>query len=707
MTRFRHEEQILASLNDPNIAHLYGGGVTENGIPFFVMEYVGGLRIDEYCARLGLNIRARLELFRKVCSAVHYAHQHLVVHRDLKPSNILVTDGGEPKLLDFGIAKFLSTEESAPALTMAGAMTPDYASPEQVRCEAITTASDVYSLGVILYELLTGRSPYRVTSRNPTDVARAITDQDPERPSTAVTRRGNQNPKSEIRNLKSLKGDLDNIALMAIRKDPARRYTSVWQFSEDIRRYLNDLPVLARKDTFVYRASKFVTRNKASAAAAGLVTLAVLGGIIAIAWGARTARHEQAKAQSINAFLEQIIQYSNPQLNFSRSHRHSATVTEALDQAVQRLETGAFSSDPEVTADLERIISGAYSYQGKQTEAIQHAQKYLSLQKGLYRKNDPRTLSASGMRAWVHFSKGELPESEKLYREFLPLLRTEQQKGKAKVEDLIEALNSFGYLRRTQGDSKEAETLFREVLSFAPQLSREFGYVLMVTRSTLASTLADQGKFDEALETASAAVNEARAAGQADAPSFAFSLTILGGFLIDQGDFANADVSLQEGENVIRKVADPDSLWLGDNLRNQAISLCRQHRFDEAQPKIDETLKIYRLFGPHYDHYPTVLITQGLVWNGMGKTKEAEAILREAVKLRTDQLPKEHFWVAIAKGALGEFLMAQGRLTEAEPLLTESHSILSSRLGPNDPRTKEASERLTRLTQLAGKPGDY
>ena len=251
LRRFQHEERLLASLNHPNIAQLYGSGVTTDGIPFFAMEYVEGERLDQYCNERGLAMVERLNLFRKVCSAVTYAHQHLVIHRDIKPANIRVTAEGEPKLLDFGIAKLLDAEggqSSGQTLTLQGVMTPDYASPEQVRGENITTASDVYSLGVVLYELLTGQRPYRITSNRPDEIARAITEQEPTRPSTAVTK-FKRDQKSAVINQKSLRGDLDNIVLMAMRKEPARRYSSVGQFSEDIRRHLEGLPVIARKDT--------------------------------------------------------------------------------------------------------------------------------------------------------------------------------------------------------------------------------------------------------------------------------------------------------------------------------------------------------------------------------------------------------------------------------------------------------------------------
>jgi serine/threonine protein kinase len=279
VTRFRHEEQILASLNHPNIAQLYGADVAAGDVPYFAMEYVAGTRIDEYCNGQALPTAARLQLFRKVCAAVHYAHQRLVIHRDLKPSNILVTSDGEPKLLDFGIAKLVEGQDAFTQMqTLAGAMTPDYASPEQVRGEAMTTSSDVYSLGVLLYEILTGRRPYRLKTRSAAEIASAITDQEPKRPSTVVARADHST--FDIRHSSFPKGDLDNIVLMALRKEPQRRYASVEQFSEDLRRNLEGRPVIAHKDTIAYRATKFVKRQKLAAAAAVVIVSTLIAAVI-------------------------------------------------------------------------------------------------------------------------------------------------------------------------------------------------------------------------------------------------------------------------------------------------------------------------------------------------------------------------------------------------------------------------------------------
>ncbi len=320
LRRFRHERQILAGLDHPHIARLLDGGATSDGRPYFVMEYVEGKPLLDDCDSRRLSIAERLKLFLDVCSAVQFAHQNLVVHRDIKPSNVLVTAEGAVKLLDFGIAKVLNPGPSShtvdQTVSVLRLMTPDYASPEQVRGDPITTATDVYSLGIVLYELLTGHRPYRVTSAEPGEVARVVCEQVPGKPSTAVTRaeelpaaEGSESitltPESVSRTREGepkklrrrLKGDLDNIVLMALRKEPQRRYASVGDFAEDIHRHLDGRPVRARRDTVGYRTSKFVRRNRAGVAAAALAIAALAGGLVWNLHEARRARAAEARAE--------------------------------------------------------------------------------------------------------------------------------------------------------------------------------------------------------------------------------------------------------------------------------------------------------------------------------------------------------------------------------------------------------------------------
>ena len=298
--RFRKERQILAGFEHDNIARLLDGGTTEEGHPYFVMELVEGKAIDEYCDENKLGTDARIELFRSVCSAVQYAHQRLVVHRDIKPSNILVTADGIPKLLDFGIATILSPETYSPGadptVTAQRMMTPQYASPEQLRGEAITTATDVYSLGVVLYRLLTGRLPYSLDTNSPYDLAHAICEVEPEKPSTAVRQSGPRNSGSE-KLMRTLSGDLDQILLKALRKEPQLRYASPQDLAEDLRSYALGLSVSARRGTFSYRSGKFIKRNKLSMAATAVLAVVVVAGAAAIIREARIARMQEARAE--------------------------------------------------------------------------------------------------------------------------------------------------------------------------------------------------------------------------------------------------------------------------------------------------------------------------------------------------------------------------------------------------------------------------
>ena len=385
--RFRSERQILATLEHPNIARLLDGGTADDGSPYFVMELVEGIPIHQYCDAHKLSITERLRLFRTVCSAIQYAHQSLVVHRDLKPANILVTSEGVPKLLDFGIAKILDANafagEVEPTIDFLRMLTPEYASPEQVRGEAISTASDVYSLGVVLYLLLTGHRPYKVDGLSPEAMRGAVCGTEPALPSVAVKRTEKTNGPdasskvtltpgsvSSVRDAKpdklsrALAGDLDNIVLKSLQKEPRRRYTSVEQFSEDIRRYMAGLPIAARPDTLLYRAGKFVKRNKVPVAAAALLLLSLCGGLAATLWEAHIARVERAKAERRFNDVREVANSLMFEIHDSIKDLPGSTPARKLlvDRSLRYLDN--LSREASGDASLQRELAAAYEKVG-------------------------------------------------------------------------------------------------------------------------------------------------------------------------------------------------------------------------------------------------------------------------------------------------------------------------------------------------------
>jgi eukaryotic-like serine/threonine-protein kinase len=387
VSRFRHERQVLASLNHPNIAALLDGGTTPNGLPYFAMEYIEGQNIVDFCESRKLDTSARLQLFRQVCSAVQYAHQNLIVHRDIKPQNVLVTSDGTPKLLDFGVAKLLNPELAGETLAATAAglqlMTPEYASPEQVLGHPVTTATDVYSLGVLLYELLTSRRPYRLTSRTPADIARVVCESVPARPSTAVTQLVDPAAHDDVptgadataavpgtgrrpidadthRLRRRLAGDLDNIVLKALSKEPDRRYASADQFSEDVRRHLEGLPVIARPDTLHYRASKFVRRNRGAVLAGVVLFAALVAGVAGTASQARRANAERVQAEQRFDDVRRLANSFVFEVHDAIRDLPGSTPARKLlvDRGLEYLDKLARGAG--TRADLRRELGGAY-----------------------------------------------------------------------------------------------------------------------------------------------------------------------------------------------------------------------------------------------------------------------------------------------------------------------------------------------------------
>jgi non-specific serine/threonine protein kinase/serine/threonine-protein kinase len=361
LLRLTQERQILARLQHPNIATILDGGTTDDGQPYMVMEYVPGLPIDAWCAARALGTRERLAMFRTVCAAVHYAHQNLVVHRDLKPQNILVTDAGEPKLLDFGIAKLLAAgidPDEAPTATLLPMMTPEYASPEQICGTAVTTATDVYSLGVVLYELLTGSRPYVVKTGSLEEIVRVVRDVEPTLPSAAATLRGTE-----------LRGDLDTIVLKALRKEPARRYLSALEMAEDIRRYLAGLPVLARKDTVRYRLRKFVGRHRIGVGAAALLALSLVGGLLMTVRQARIAEANRRLAERRFGEVRRLAGFVMTDMHDAIAKLPGSTPLrkQLVEKALEYLDglAGEASSDPVLQAEIAQGYERLAQVQGQ------------------------------------------------------------------------------------------------------------------------------------------------------------------------------------------------------------------------------------------------------------------------------------------------------------------------------------------------------
>jgi non-specific serine/threonine protein kinase/serine/threonine-protein kinase len=515
LRRFRHEQQMLARLEHPHIARLIDGGFTDEKIPYLVMEYVAGEPLLAYCDRHELSISARLRLFQDVCTAVQFAHQNLVVHRDLKPANILVTADGAAKLLDFGIAKLVSPDPGdAPpdeTRTELRRLTPEYSSPEQIRGEPTTTAADVYALGVILYELLTGHRPYRVSSQHAHVVAQAICEQEPEPPSTVITRtvrvaaragldpsvltpesvsRAREGRPERLR--RRLAGDLDTIVLMALRKDPRRRYGSVLQLSDDLQRHLAARPVHAQRDTVAYRARKFVERNRTVVAGALVALVAVLVGAVAALWQAHLAGMERARAERRFAEVRQLattfmFEFHDAIKDLDGSIRARQLLVEKATEHLDRLAVEA-DSDRVLQRELAmayqqlgEIQGGAFAqpHLGNSSVALASHRKALALREALATANpaDPQLrseLAASyGRLGEVLLNTGDVAGAIAKQRQSLTIRQAiaaaDPENADTRLDLALAFRNLFVFLA-TSGDYAAADESLLQAVAISEEL---------------------------------------------------------------------------------------------------------------------------------------------------------------------------------------------------------------------------------------------
>jgi serine/threonine-protein kinase len=477
--RFVRERQTLAHLEHSGITRLLDGGTTEDGIPYLVMEYVAGLPIDAYCAAHGLTITDRLGLFCEVCEVVAYAHRNLVVHLDLKPNNILVAEDGRPKLLDFGIARMLTGPSDVSAANVTSqqmrALTPQYASPEQIRGEPVTTAADVYSLGVVLYELISGRRPYRLTGRSTYEETRTICETDPRLPSDAVMRgadgagdgeddgRDWKFPEPPGRLRRRLRGDLDAIVMKAMQKQPAGRYDSVTALADDVARHLNGQPIRARHHSRGYRAAKFIRRNIVAIATAAIVALSVVGGGVAASIGLvreagarRLAQDEAAEAAAINSFLNEMLSSVDP----GRDGR-DVRVTEVLERAANDVGS-RFEDRPEVQAALRTTIGQSYRALGMLGPAGAQLEKALALREAQRGPEHRETVESLNELGVLRIMQGDLLAAEELLERALDSGR---RRWGESDELMLLILHSMAWLRNAQGRLPEAEMILRQLLN--------------------------------------------------------------------------------------------------------------------------------------------------------------------------------------------------------------------------------------------------
>ncbi len=673
LRRFRQERQILASLDHPNISRVLDGGVSAEGRPFFAMEHIEGLPIDRWCDERQVPVDERLRLFVEVGHAVEFAHQHLVVHRDLKPSNILVTDRGQVKLLDFGIAKLLDpaavSHAAPPTRTSVRVMTPQYASPEQFRGDVTTTASDVYQLGLLLYQLLTGRRAQALDGVSAAQFEQVVCERLPGRPSTVVAAPAAGTHGASLDRLRRrLRGDLDNIVMKALRKEPERRYASAADLVDDVQRHLDGRPVKARPSTLGYRTTRFMRRNALATSIGSLLLVSILGGLVISLRFARVAaverdraRQEAATARRVSDFLIDTFELADP----GEARGKAVTAVEILDSGARRIDT--LPGEPEIQATMKDVIGRVYLSLGLYDPAARLLSEALETRRSLFPSpSEAEAESLDHLGRALH-EKGAYDDAEDHFRRALEMRRAVLGPSSVQVAD---SLRNIAVLLHFRGKLDEAVALYREALEIrrkaqgprdpdVARLIRDLGMVDM-QRADYPKAVA---AFEETLAIQ-------RQEWNGDHPEIAQTLHALGMAWHNKPDEAKAEDYYRRALDMRVRVLGPDHTDTASTRGNLGALLYTQRLYDKAEPIFRETLEVQRRrLGSDHPVVATSMTNLAVLLSTRGDWAASEPFYREALAIRIHSYGEEHPSVAISRYYLARLLAQRRQEKEAEALM--------------------------------------
>ena len=706
--RFRREGAILARLSHPNIARLLDAGLSPTGQPYLVLEHVAGEPIDRWCDARRLGVTARLRLFLDVLAAVAHAHASLVVHRDIKPSNVLVGEDGRVRLLDFGIAKLLasdSAEGEPTALTREGesVLTPEFAAPEQITGGAITTATDVYALGTLLYVLLAGRHPAGESQRSTAELVRAILEDDPRRVSEAATAEAAALRGSTAEELRrALRGDLDVIVGRALKKTPGERYASVTAFGDDVERFLGDQPIAARPDTLAYRASKFARRHTAGVGAAVGVLLLTAG--LVTFYTARLARErdrarlQAQRATRASAFLSDLLTEADPY------ERKVPTVRDLLDAGAARVHA-ELAGEPELEAEMLTTIGRVYHHVGADDKAQPMLEEALAVARREIGPGSEQAADALNNLGLVLRDRGDLAAAERVLTESLALRR---RLYGSDHKDLAVTLVELAGVYADKGRDDLAEPLLRESLAIRRRVVGPQDHETAVSMNDLALLKRRRGELAESEALFRRALVIFRKTRGEDHPNVASALGNLALVLTDRGEFAEAESLFRQSLEIDRRNLGEGNESIGNTWINIARPLLEEKKYGEAADAARRGLEITRsAFGGDHPRiaYGELYLARASL--ARGDAEAAERLARDALRIRRRTFPADDWRVGAAESALGAALTSLGRYGEAETLLRDAQRLERDVPGAQGQEARATAIRIAELTEARARVAQH